>query len=92
MTEINFLYFGQVQWLMFVGVNFSVMFNAFGHIHSVILNRSSDYSSHKFELIFWQTNLVLSEVLKCPSSKVTYATTTHNTLGYGHITISVKYN
>ena len=44
MTEINYI-FGQVQWLMFVLVNFSVMFNAFGHIHSVILIRSSDYSS-----------------------------------------------
>ena len=30
---------------MFVGVNFLVMFNFFGHIHWVILNRSSDYSS-----------------------------------------------
>ena len=36
---------GHIQWLMFVGVNFLVMFNAFGHIHSVILNRSSEYSS-----------------------------------------------
>ena len=37
--------FSQVQWLMFVVVNFSVMFNAFGHIHLVILIWSSDYSS-----------------------------------------------
>ena len=29
----------------FFGVNFLVMFNTFGHIHSVILNHSSDYSS-----------------------------------------------
>ena len=36
--------FGQVQQVMFVGVNFLVMFKFFGHIHSVILNWSSDYS------------------------------------------------
>ena len=30
---------------MFIGVNFLVMFNAFSHFHSVILNLSSDYSS-----------------------------------------------
>ena len=42
----NFYYiFGQVQWVMFIGVNFSVKFKFFRHIHSVILNRSSDYSS-----------------------------------------------
>ena len=43
--------FGQVQRLMFIGVDFSVMFNAFGHIHLVILNRSSDYSSNICVLI-----------------------------------------
>ena len=32
--------FGQVQWVMLIGVNFLVMFKFFGHIHSVILNRS----------------------------------------------------
>ena len=32
--------FGQVQRLMFVGLNFSVMFKIFIHIHLVILNRS----------------------------------------------------
>ena len=37
--------FGQVQWVMLVGVNFLVMFKFLGHIHSVILNWSSDYSS-----------------------------------------------
>ena len=37
--------FGKVQWVMFVSVNFSVMFKFFGHIHSVILNWSSDYFS-----------------------------------------------
>ena len=30
---------------MFVSVIFSVMFKFFGHIHSVMLNRSNDYSS-----------------------------------------------
>ena len=30
---------------MFFGVNVSVKFNFFGHIHLVILNRSSEYSS-----------------------------------------------
>ena len=34
--------FGQVQKLTFVIVNFSVMFTDFGHIHSVILIRSSE--------------------------------------------------
>ena len=34
--------FGQVRRLMFVGVMFSVMFTDFGHIHSVILIRSSE--------------------------------------------------
>ena len=35
---------GQVRRLTFVGVNFSAKFKYFGHIHSVILNRSSEYS------------------------------------------------
>ena len=33
---------GQVQWVMFIGVNFSVMFKFSCHIHSVILNQLSD--------------------------------------------------
>ena len=41
----NYYIFVQVQRLMFVSVNILVMFNVFGHIHSVILNQSSDYSS-----------------------------------------------
>ena len=36
--------FGQVQQVMFASVNFLIMFNAFGHNYSVILNRSSDRS------------------------------------------------
>ena len=35
------------QKLTFVGVNFLVKFKYFTHIHSVILNRSSEYSSIK---------------------------------------------
>ena len=31
----------EFQWLMFVGVIFSVMYKFVGHIHSVIFNRSS---------------------------------------------------
>ena len=27
--------FGQVQWVMFIGMNFSVMFKFFGHLESV---------------------------------------------------------
>ena len=52
MTEIiKMIYiFGQIQWLMFVVVNFSALFNAFGHIHSVILIRSNDYSSSKRDI------------------------------------------
>ena len=37
--------FGHVNKLMFVVVNFSVMFTDFGHIHSVILIRSSELPS-----------------------------------------------
>ena len=33
--------------LMFVDVNFSIMFTNFGHIHLVILNWSSEHSSNK---------------------------------------------
>ena len=43
---IFYYIFGQVRRLMFVGVNFLVKFNFFGHIHSVILNQSSEYSSY----------------------------------------------
>ena len=39
-----FYIFGQVRRLMFVVVNFSVMFTDFGHIHSVILHRSSEWT------------------------------------------------
>ena len=35
---------------MFIGVNFLVMLNALGYIHSVILNRSSDNSSENKQL------------------------------------------
>ena len=42
--NINY-FFGQAQRLMFVGMNFMVKFIAYGHTHSVILIRSSDYSS-----------------------------------------------
>ena len=38
--------FGHVPMLMFVSVNFWVMFTASGHIHSVILYQPSDYSSY----------------------------------------------
>ena len=41
----SYYIFGQVRRLMFEGVNFLVKFKYFGHIHSVILNRSSEYSS-----------------------------------------------
>ena len=41
--------------LMFVGVIFSVMFKFFGHIHSVMLNRSNDLPSS----IFFKPSLVL---------------------------------
>ena len=53
--------FGQVQWVMFIGVNFSVMFKFFGHIHSVILNRSSDYSSKDHHHFQFDTFLVFFE-------------------------------
>ena len=46
--------YGQVQRLMFVGVNFLVMFKIFDHIHSVILNRSCEHSSF-FVLFCGQT-------------------------------------
>ena len=35
---------------MFVGVIVSVMFKFFGHIQSVMLNRSNDYSSFLFKI------------------------------------------
>ena len=38
-------FFGQVQKVNFHHCQFSVMFKFFGQIHSVILNRSNDYSS-----------------------------------------------
>ena len=51
--------FGQVQRVMFDGVNFLVMFKFFGHIHLVILNRSSDYSSFLLkENIFTKSHIV----------------------------------
>ena len=53
--------FGQVQWVMSIGVNFSVMFKFFGHIHSVILNRSSDYSLNRQNIIL--RKLVFLETL-----------------------------
>ena len=37
---------------MFVGVIFSVMFKFFGHIHSVMLNWSNDYSSK--QVVYFQ--------------------------------------
>ena len=40
-------FFGQLPSLMFVGVIFSVMHKFFGHIHSVMLIRSKDCSSHE---------------------------------------------
>ena len=44
------------QSLMFVGVMFLVKYKFFGHIHSVILNQSNEYSSSKtvFNLFFMQ--------------------------------------
>ena len=47
--------FNQVQRLMFVRVYILVMFNAFCHILSVILNRSSDYSSSYIILFIYQS-------------------------------------
>ena len=44
LKNMNYI-LGQVGRIMIVGVNFSVMFKIFGHIHSVILNRSSEHSS-----------------------------------------------
>ena len=73
MTEKKYI-FGQVRRLMFISVNFLVMFTNFGHIHSVILIWSSEYSSNfsqfsqKFQVLFkclvrcWP---YLGEVFKC---------------------------
>ena len=53
---------------MLIGVDFLVMFDAFSHIHSVILNRSSDYSSNICVLILltnrkdFTHNLLLLEI------------------------------
>ena len=43
-VAILIIFFGQAQRLMFVGKSFMVKFIAYGHTHSVILIRSSDYS------------------------------------------------
>ena len=48
------IYFGQVPSFMFVSVMSSVMYKFFGHIHSVMLIRSNDYSSLSVNIFnFW---------------------------------------
>ena len=66
-TSIHYI-FVQVQWVMFVGVNFLVMFKFFGHIHLFILNRSSVFSS-QFYVTGINMFLLLSSGLKCTKTK-----------------------
>ena len=60
--------FGWVWRLTFVGVNFWVMFTHFGHIHSVILKRSSEHSSIIFKkLLITMQKHNLPEILPFPA-------------------------
>ena len=55
--------------LMFIIVNFLVMFTNLGHIHSVILNRSSEHSSLFTKCFFLKVTFEASEILQLNNSE-----------------------